>query len=231
MECVTILCFSRKKHSIETLKINSKEEFDITNLSLRLKAPTIEYANNILKEDDPKELIMPVNEFAYNLFIKNSLECTFWLEWILNYETICKKKKKKLICERRQYAPLESQKDIIWIIWDTIILYSKSLKNELIEKIINALLELFLIRFNESIKKKRKPLIYFAINALLEPINLDIEIIDNKEEIDYILKKIDKIFLQVKKNEVTPKTNYLFNGLEKSNFDKTIEKLDIMNNI
>ena len=137
-ECICILCYSTKKHSIETIKIKSKEEFDMIQLSERLKAPTIEYAGQILKSDDSKELFIPINEFAYNLSIKNIIDVCYWFEWILEYENICKRKKIKIMGERRTYVPAEYQKDIIWIIWDTILLYSKATNNSLLDKIINA---------------------------------------------------------------------------------------------
>ena len=74
-------------------------------------------------------------------------------------------------------------------------------------------IELFLIKYSESAKRKRKYIIYFAITLLLEPVNFNIEIAENKIEIDAIVSKITSIFTQIKKNEIAPKTDYLFNGL------------------
>ena len=60
-----ILCYSCKKHSIEVLKVKA-HEFDITGMTFRLKAPTADYVNQLLP-DDPKELYIALNEFAYHI--------------------------------------------------------------------------------------------------------------------------------------------------------------------
>ena len=57
-EIVTVICNSKKKHSIESVKIKKVEEFDMTNMSTKLKAPSVQYATSIFKKDDPKEYVI-----------------------------------------------------------------------------------------------------------------------------------------------------------------------------
>ena len=61
-----------------------------------------------------------------------------------------------------------------------------------------------------------------------EKINLNIDVIQNKKIVENICSKINIIYKQIKQNEIVPESNYLFNGLEKSNLDKSISKLDMM---
>ena len=229
-ECICVLCFSKKTHSYEGIKINTVEEFNLTNIESRLKAPSVDYATSIFKDEDPKQFLIPINELAYCIIEKNIIEACYWIEWIIEYESVCKKKKIKLIASRRNISPPDNEKDIIWIIWELLLEYSKQY-SDITHKIVNSLLGLFKIKYTTSTKKKRKHLIYFAISLLTEKIDYNISITNNKDAIEIIMAKINTIYLQIKKNEKSPKTDYLFNGMEKTNFNKTIERLDILNNI
>ena len=57
----------------------------------------VNYIDNVFKDDDPKELLIPLNELIYNLENNNIIDTCYWFEWILEFENICKKKKKKCL--------------------------------------------------------------------------------------------------------------------------------------
>ena len=85
-------------------------------------------------EEDPKEYFIALNELSYHLSSKSNdtrFAC-YWIEWLLQYENICKQKKLKCECERRSFASVDDkyQMDTIWIIWDGLINEAKKLDCE-----------------------------------------------------------------------------------------------------
>jgi hypothetical protein len=232
-EIMCILCDAKRKHSFDNIKI-TKDDFDMTQMTDRFKAPSVEYATQICLKEDPKELFVAINEFAYNISLdgKNIINACYWIEWIMEFETICKGKREKCKCERRANMPVESkcQMDIIWIVWDALIIESDK-RPKIIQKVMNSLLSLFTLRYQSGSYKRRKYILYFAVSLLCENINVEDEIIRKTqyEIVSNVIKKIDLIYKQIKQNEESPGTEYLFNGLASSNLEKTIAKLETMN--
>ena len=231
-EIVCILCISPKKPCFEFIKHKSFT-FDIHDMSERLNAPNIQYASTFFKKHDPKELFIAMNELCYQFTIKKDIVNTaFWIDWIIEFDFICQKKKKKLEGERRPHVPVQDkdQRDVIWIIWDMILYYA--INNKLIYKIITELLTLFCIRYTKSIKRKRKYMIYHAIYLLIEPVNNTINICNNTDLIKKLCDKTGIIYSEIKKNEIKPNTDYLFmNQSSKSNIEKTLDRIQKMNDV
>jgi hypothetical protein len=238
-EIIGVLCFSPKKHCIELIKIKRTEEFDITYIPDKLKATSAEYINSFFKKKDPKELIIPLNEFSFNISKGNynTLLACYWIEWIIEFDLICKLQKRPCICERRlEYDIVENkyQTDIVWLIWDALFYYCSIQTNEFIENIMNSLLQLFCIKYTSSCSKKRRYILYMAVGLITEYVNNEIEIIDaiNKEKLKNLVENIYNIYIDIKKNEENPKMDYLFTGLHKeNNLECSMNKLNKVNHV
>jgi hypothetical protein len=232
-EIMCILCEARKKHSYSEVKVK-KEDFDLTQMTERFKAPNVTYADEVFLPEDPKELFIAANEFAYNITDegKNSVSACYWMEWIIEFETICKHKKEKFQCERRTFTKVEAkcQMDIVWIIWDIFLTESKK-RSSLVQRIVNSALQIFCLKYRSGCHKKRRLLMYFVIEVFTEPYSMDEEIVRDKSKISVITQNINKIYKQIKKNEHSPGTDYLYQNMKATNLEKTIAKLETMNSL
>jgi hypothetical protein len=233
-EIITILAISNQKSPIEPIKINREEEFDMTQMPERLKAPSIHYAENVFQKEDPKELYIAINEFAYHLETRNTLKACYWIEWVIEFDLICKKKRQKCACQRRTYqVESKCQKDIIWLVWDIIFERAKSSSSDIIQKIIASLLNLFCIKYTNACCKRRKYLFYLAVSLLTEMVDTTIEIIKDRGIVQNSISKIDEVYRTIKKNEESPKMDYLYTGLsdKQKNFEKSLRRMEMLENM
>jgi hypothetical protein len=232
-EVITTICYSRKKHAIILVNIKNKDEYSMPVMQTKLKAPDISYGTHVFKPEDPPELFVAVNEFAYHLSKSSSNEYTacYWLEWLINFDMICKKNKQLCLIERRTWPKVESkfQKDSIWLIWDIVLARAEEKGCNATLQIIRSLLDMFCLRYTTDVKRTRKFILYNCIGLLTGPVDLTIPIWNDKTVITDITDKINVIYKEIKVNEQAPKVNVLLHTVEKSNADKTKEKLNIMN--
>jgi len=235
-EVICTITFSNKKNSFESIKINRMEEFDMTQMTERLKAPNTNYIESIFMKEDPKELFIPINEFLFHISpdSKNMLSACYWIEWMVEFDNVCKKRKEAVYCQRRSFVNTEKKytRDIIWVLWDGLLHYSEELKNPFIEKLMRGLLDIFSIRYTTASCKKRRHLLYFAVALLTEPVPTNIELITKKDIIENVVGKINQIYKQIKKNEESPNTEYLFANVDKQNtFERSLKQMELVNSI
>jgi len=236
-EVISILCLSSKKHSLSQIKVQ-KNSFNMSNMSDNLKADNVYYAKPYFKRKDPKELFIALNEFVYHLQkTKSAREACFWLEWILEFETICKRDKNHtLMAEARYLTPIQNKftTDVIWIIWEIISSLAASY-GENVVTIINSWMKLFSIRYKSGSKKRRRFILYDAISILTDKVDVTTPIYKDESKIENVKNKINLLYKQLKKREKKPATDYLFNNSitngENNNLEKTIAKLDKLNSM
>jgi hypothetical protein len=130
------------------------------------------------------------------------------------------------------------QLDPVWILWEIISKHANGPncvlpKKNVVTKIIKSLLHLYCIRFTPGSKRKRRYLLYFAISLITESYSTDKEIIapQNKDVVEVVTQKINSVYKQIKKNEIAPATDYLMHNVKRSDLEKTIEKIEKLNNL
>lgn len=131
-EICVIVCLSQKRHPVQEPKI-PQSDFDMTTMAAKMRAKSrgTDVLNRVYRQgDDPPELFLPLLELTYSLYYEhNWLQSIYWLNWILDFEKMCAKRKDSTICKcynRVEVIPTDTtipQKyatDSIWLIWELI---------------------------------------------------------------------------------------------------------------
>ena len=164
---------------------------------------------------------------------KDIISCCYWIEWLIEFDCMKRCKKEICKCERRLYNVEPCyQKNLIWVIWD-IFIYKSKLQSKLVEKTVQACLNMFTLKYVTSINRKRKYLLYFVVSLLCEKSIQDCNILKEtqKTKLINVLNNLNSIYEQVKKNECSPQTAYLFSDLKKKNLNATIKKLETLQSL
>ena len=232
-EIISFLCYSNKKPAFELIKLGKKQPFDLVSFGEKLKANNNEYAKPIFLDEDPRELYIAINEFMFHISpqSKNTREACYWIEWFIEFSLICKKRKNKCVIQSRK-VPVQPKfmNEPIWLIWDSILYIGKD--DPFTIKLLQSLQNIFCIKFTEATPKRRRYLLYYAISLIIEKVDTAIPLTTQKNKIEVILSNIHNIYKQIKKNEKSPNTDYLFQNMEKQdNLKKSIAQMNLVNSI
>jgi hypothetical protein len=159
-----------------------KPDHDFTPLVIQemLKAPSNAYARTIMKQEDPMELYVPINEFAYSLRpeTRDASKALYWISWILKYASKYKEDQKTyLICGYRSNDFVEEKflRSPIWILWAVVLETMRtSPQSPTVTPYIETLYKMYCLRWGQGDLKKRIPFLTTAVLYLCESNTLDI---------------------------------------------------------
>jgi len=170
-EMVCVIALAEKRSGTEEWKLDVDGLLDVTN---KLKADRPDYAVNIMRPDDPKELVIALNEMMFHLTrTRNAVSACYWVEWMMGYMDQCKKRGEPLFCMPRiEYDDIDKKwhKDPVWLIWETLQVVAKRVDDGIAaSRIMDSLFILFRTRYHGMPTcKKRKSLLYYAVLLLTD---------------------------------------------------------------
>jgi len=164
------LALTRKAKLPPLPVIKPSHDFSPLVIQENLKAPSNSYARTIMKQEDPMELYVPINEFAYCLRseTRDSIRALYWVSWILKYASKYKEDQKTyLLCAYRsnEYVEEKYLRSPIWILWSAVL--------ESTNSTIEALYKMYCLRWSQGDLKKRLPFLITAIIFVCESNALD----------------------------------------------------------
>jgi len=235
-EMVVVVCTSKKKPTLTPTKIDKKVCFDMISMTAKAVAPSTKYVDSVFKEDDPQSIYISLNEFAYHISEESNdiILAGYWIEWTIAFMAQCRRTNHDLSCESRTMIPSEykHQKEPMGIMWEILIAEAKRRKNRLTVKIFNSLMELFYVRYSTGACSRRKHMLYFAVELLVDVYSAKLPLMSNPEFTQRIRENKNIPYMELKKSEQSPATGYLEHGLEsgpKTDAEKSMERLKQLN--
>ena len=170
-----------KKSKLPALpRIKYEHDFNQIVIQENLKAPSSAYARTIIKQEDPIELFVPVNELAYCLRseVRDSIRSLYWVSWILAYATKYRADTKQYLnCSYRSNDYVDEQylRSPVWILWSCVMeTVRTSPQSGVLTPYIDALYKMYCLRWAKGDLKKRIPFLITAIIFVCESNTLDI---------------------------------------------------------
>jgi hypothetical protein len=179
-EVAASLALCRKNKLPTVPKIKPEHDFQQVTVNENLKSPSANYARHVVKQRDPLELYIPLNELVYCLRpeTRDVTKALYWVSWMLKYASRYKKQyKQDLICSARpnDYIELKHSTHTIWLIWDAILDASKSSpQSGLLSQYIDPLYKIHCLRWTPTLLKSRMCFLVVAIQYICESTTLDI---------------------------------------------------------
>jgi hypothetical protein len=219
----TVICANSRRNKLETLPSIKKTDFVIDTFKSRLEAKDTNLSDSYLRENDPSEIRIAANEFAFHLFHKNQNKALYWLSWINEWSKLNCKKYGKFDVGIRAQADVDSKYYRLWpwMIWDIIIgLASKSMDIPMYNE-VTSLWNIYKLKFTSSQISRKLPLIIWAAKYLTTPCDWKLKLIEKESILFQEMMNINIFFKSFKTQCTTLNTST--NVIIQNNYKKPPE--------
>uniref|UniRef100_A0A6C0I6T7 Uncharacterized protein n=1 Tax=viral metagenome TaxID=1070528 RepID=A0A6C0I6T7_9ZZZZ len=177
------LCRKQKPLNLPTIK--PAHDFDPTTIRENLRATSQHLSAAILKQEDPYELQIPVNELCFSLQNRDTIRSLYWTAWIFAFARERKKQSKEALTIAPRQGTLIPQKysrNLVWLIWDIIHQYSG--QSGFVAGYIDCLEKMYCFQWEPSVSRARQTFLVSAIVFLTESQALDIREPAKRSEVE-----------------------------------------------
>jgi hypothetical protein len=163
---ITLILNSKHNKLLKLSKIDN-EDFNMKEKKHNLISKNLNLVNQFIKNDDPKEIVIPLSEIC-NYLTNDSLSSRenniiYWYSWILQFEKVYHNSNMIVASRNVENVDLKYKRDFIWIIWDIIHTYT----SKHIKEYIDCLYYLFINGYTRVNKRSKSYLIILAFNLII----------------------------------------------------------------
>ena len=210
-ECVSVLTLS-DKHKLPQLPKIVMGDFSEKRVKQKMKCNHLGYIRDIVKIDDPRDYMVPINEIYHYLSLGDHSSdtkdnCLYWLSWLYEYGKQFEKHK-NCKCISRLVVGVDDKytTDVIWIIWEVIFdcikkMPKTQIQNEMYRQ-VTSLFYFYKCNYKHSNKNSRKCYVIQAILLCIDTIpsiNYEINIYHSYSTIVSYCMKINNIYIKIAK--------------------------------
>lgn len=176
-------------------------KLDIPNLHRHIRATSTEFADTYYTDEDPKDYFMAINEFTYHLEkTHDKTWILYWINCIVELDSHFSKQNKSFICKVRPFPiNIPNETNIVWLVWHIIL---SQPKNNIIQKSIQSLFEIFTIKYTKNTNKKQKSLIGVAALMNYHEADVNVKLVKNMDELSSLDNHIKTIFTDLQKKQI-----------------------------
>lgn len=201
-EIIGVLCLSSQKKLIAKPRIHS-EDLTIESVARKRRLTSSTPASGLFRAGDPTECLAPIDELYDAMIRRDTGRTIYWIYWLWEWDAARRKVYGSNVCVIRGHdtIPAKLSTDIIWLIYEVIMLASTTLPPDA-SFAPRACLELYKKEYCENgssiVRRKRFPLIQIAAQFVAERPPL-LPLVINTGILSAMTRNVNNLYIEIKK--------------------------------